>query len=419
MKSIGSQLQRLFLLFSFFLTSLLIAITIFYAYMIEDNIFNEQLYSEAKYIQSQYQAQGEIASPRYPYMYLVSRWQDLSADIVVQQSDEPNRVEYTLPDGIDIHVFPFRLDEKKQVILVSKVSGLGVNDRSWPLVIPLFLIFVLMLIAVGSWLVYRFIRNITAPLNRLSEIMFNIQSLDELPLGFTDTFPDNEVRSLAGSLKKLLERLHLTLDREKQFTRDISHELRTPVTILKNALRECNEQKLLPSKYSQQLNKAAEQQHQILNVLTTLAREESSQKKRVKLLIAIERSVLSLPGLQNQEDFNIDIQVLAKTRILASPVLLKLLLNNLIINAVKHAGEKRLQISWQGNELQFKNPVNEPVPLNVTQARVKGKASDGIGQGLNLVQRIVQFHDGALELRNQQEGQRHFFIVAIAMPLTD
>jgi len=69
-----------------------------------------------------------------------------------------------------------------------------------------------------------------------------------------------------------------------------------------------------------------------------------------------------------------------------------LLINNLISNATRHSSTAELNIQYQDNELIFYNmsKAANQAQVNLENAGIKHENSEGIGQGLFLVKRIVE-----------------------------
>jgi signal transduction histidine kinase len=89
-------------------------------------------------------------------------------------------------------------------------------------------------------------------------------------------------------------------------------------------------------------------------------------------------------------DTNVALNVDSQFTLLANPALLTLLVNNLIGNAIQHAQSHQLTVRQQDGSLIFENTIHEPLPKDVIASGVKSQSSQGIGQGLYLVTRIVE-----------------------------
>ena len=109
----------------------------------------------------------------------------------------------------------------------------------WFGLVPLMI--VLVIVYVSLYLGYRFYRGSVSPVVRLAHEVENLQlestqhpdfDVTDLPQG-----ADREIMVLSGALKHLVERVQEFIAREREFTRDVSHELRSPLTVVRGGLR--------------------------------------------------------------------------------------------------------------------------------------------------------------------------------------
>lgn len=84
----------------------------------------------------------------------------------------------------------------------------------------------------GGWLLYR---SIMSPIRRLADNVIHASSADQY-LPISTPHNQDEVTVLARSCDIALERLYTALEREKRFTGDVTHELKTPIQTLTGSL---------------------------------------------------------------------------------------------------------------------------------------------------------------------------------------
>jgi signal transduction histidine kinase len=137
--------------------------------------------------------------------------------------------------------------------------------------------------ALGSWLAIR----ATAPLSRLVNTVSRVQP-GGLPRMVPGDFPDNEVGTLARTIQQMLERTRAFVERESRFTRDASHQLRTPLAVIKSSVELIESSGGLPGTLSKPIRRAAEavrQMEQSVDLLLLLAREEQAKSPEQDLLL--------------------------------------------------------------------------------------------------------------------------------------
>ena len=135
--------------------------------------------------------------------------------------------------------------------------------------------------------------------------------LETIQPGFSQNYPDNEVRLLAHTIEKQFLALDAALQREAHFTRDISHEIRTPISIQKNILEK---QKYAASLTEEELGTLRNTNYQLQSIthtLLALARGESTQCSLINMSELLENVILAHFELNNTArgkalDLNLD-----------------------------------------------------------------------------------------------------------------
>ncbi|MCC2604887.1 sensor histidine kinase [Planctobacterium marinum] len=386
-QSLKASLQQSIMVFSLLLALCFMLLMLGYAWVVEDNVFNRLVTAEAEHITRQYQKTGNVIAPSQPFMALHAGWQSMSKEIQQLHQMRPERIEFPNGGGGTLHLHTVMLGNTDW-ILAADVTSFEVTRDYLPKLLPYLglALFVVLAIAfaLSLYLSLKFIRPIEAISTRVKQH----KPGTELNLG--DILPDNEIGYLGHTIQHNVAQLQAALTRETDFTRDISHELRTPATVLKMVLSRLNSTAAPDELTLSQLKQSALQMEQTIHVLLALAREESMQQQPLCLLAEIEHCLINNPRLMRQDDLQLQLNVAADYRISANKNLLHILLNNVIDNAFHHASDCQLEISLKSDELRIANPVAEDSPDDLLSPGVKGHNSEGIGQGLHLVNRICQ-----------------------------
>ncbi|RBP48169.1 heavy metal sensor kinase [Roseimicrobium gellanilyticum] len=127
----------------------------------------------------------------------------------------------------------------------------------------------------GSWLVGRAIR----PIKDISHTATRIAegNLEER-INIADTA--SELGKLSEVLNGTFERLHEAFERQKQFTADASHELRTPITILITESQRILKRERTPEEYREVIHTCldtSQRMSALVEALLVLARQDSSE----------------------------------------------------------------------------------------------------------------------------------------------
>ena len=91
-------------------------------------------------------------------------------------------------------------------------------------------------------------------------------------------------------------------------------------------------------------------------------------------------------------------------KLVANKNLLKILINNLLSNAVRYSSGNWLSISIVNDVLIFENSTSLLILPDPFESNAKGENSVGIGQGLNLVKRVCALFDWEIHLELTEDN---------------
>jgi len=283
----------------------------------------------------------------------------------------------------------------------------------------------LMIVGVGGWWVARYS---VAPLKKLASGMESVASGNfdrRLQLSTSSDALDK----LAGIFNEMAGRLKISFDQATRFTSDASHELMTPVTVLRGQL----EQALQESEGAEQdrlseLLAEVERLREILDALLLLSRSDAGQ-------LSLERSLVDLSALTAEvaEDFQSAIedsglrlaqQIAPSVSLQGDKRLLRQALGNLLSNAIKYnrAKEGRIEVSLDTSPAHVRlcmensgEPISpamkEKVFARFSRGAVDGGSHErpgiqGTGIGLSIVKAITEAHGGRAWCEPGEEGNR-------------
>ena len=256
------------------------------------------------------------------------------------------------------------------------------------------------------------------PLNAISNEVAQRrpESLEPMAL---QAVPD-EVAPLVQDLNRLFERVSESLDKERRFTADAAHELRTPLAAIKTqaqvaqaASKDAGRQQALAS-----VVEGCDRAARLVEQLLTLARlEPESFKARESCdLRSITREVIAelAPKAVSK---NIELQLVAEQEAImqGDTALLGILVRNLADNAVRYSpGNSAVQIRIRSSGEIIELSVCDQGP-GIPEAekariwdrfyRVLGSGETGSGLGLSIVKQIADLHHAEVETASGENGK--------------
>jgi signal transduction histidine kinase len=230
-----------------------------------------------------------------------------------------------------------------------------------------------------------------------------------------------EVKPLVDALNDLLQRLDHAFTLQKQFIADAAHELRTPIMGLGL------QAELLPQAASSEerdeivarIRTGAVQLTHLAGQLLTLARldPDASQAARQAVdLTELARSVVAdRERLAEASRIDLGVASAQSAVVLGNIDNLRVLLNNLVDNAIRYAGDHArvdVAVRRDGPFVVLEVSDNGPGIPESDQARAwerfyrgSGHAGTGSGLGLSIVRRVAEQHHATVALDTGLDGR--------------
>ncbi|TPK90105.1 MULTISPECIES: ATP-binding protein [unclassified Mesorhizobium] len=231
----------------------------------------------------------------------------------------------------------------------------------------------------------------------------------------------NEVKPLVDSLNDLLRRLDHAFTMQKHFIADAAHELRTPMMALsiQTQLAQTASTEEERGQALSQLQSGVIRLAHLGQQLLTLARLEPQGQaiapRSVELSDLCKSVILDQTRLAEAKHIDLGLVTRDKAEIPGDPEALRILLNNLVDNAIRYTpahGTVDLAVRRKGYEVVLEVCDNGPgIPEaereQVLERFYRGSNQEGQGSGLGLsiVQRIVAQHGALLVLGSGPDGK--------------
>lgn len=265
------------------------------------------------------------------------------------------------------------------------------------------------------------VKKIIAPVRQLT---FDVRDREKLLSGqppLVSRYAEDEVGDLAKAFDSTIGLLHQALQRESLFTSDVSHELRTSLMVVRSSCDILKVQQGLGASALQRLDMiagATDEMQALVDCFLALARRQETTFQKSTLHGIVAERVEGWRELARDHllGFVLVDETTAENRGRHYPeVLLRTVLNNLIRNAVQHAGsgEVTLLLTADGFEVRDTGqgiPGGEWSALSSPERGPLSSSPQSIGVGLSLVGRVCERMGWQVAFRdNQPRGCR--FIV--------
>lgn len=250
--------------------------------------------------------------------------------------------------------------------------------------------------------------------------------LDSVALGQPAPYLDKDVRirefrMLNRAAIEMHERVEQTYQEQKQFIENASHELQTPLAIIRGKLELLTEQenlneeemKIVDNMYgcvtrAVNLNKS-------LLLLSRIQNEQYTETTLVDMNAYTKEIMMFLPDLYEEKQLHYTLNEQGECHVEMNKDLAQVLLNNLIKNAFVHTPDQgHIEINIQPTSVEVINDGTEPLDESEMYKRfykgnTRHKGSTGLG--LPIVKSICGLY--GFELQYSYDGKHHFLLKVV------
>lgn len=288
-------------------------------------------------------------------------------------------------------------------------------------------IFLILSIIGGALISSKSLSRIDSIIRKTREI--TTHNLDEKIDGeeFTD-----EYGRLVRTMNEMIQRIKGSIQYMNQFSISASHELKTPLTILRGEIELALRSTKTPQEYKSILQSNFEETLRLINIVDKLlfvSKFDHSiiklNKMKIELGSFLQEALNPLRYLAKEKDMKIVLKSKADTYVHIDPELMKHAISNLVENAIKY-GEPNTEISIESEEddngevrISIIN-YGEGIPQELN-AKIfdrfyriessRNRGTGGVGLGLSVVKSILDLHNARIEINSVQGGTTKFTIV--------
>ncbi len=230
-----------------------------------------------------------------------------------------------------------------------------------------------------------------------------------------------EVRPVIIELNALFYRVQTAMDKERQFTDDAAHELRTPLAALKiqaqvaNTAKSDKDRKAALNNILSSVDRATHLVQQML-VLARLGSDEVKQSKAnsINLQKVSEEIIAQLARKAIDKNINLSFECKTEQMIFGETVNFEILLTNIVDNAINYTPSG-------GNIIIEIKETQNSIELSVTDTglgisnkniervferyfRVRGSSAEGCGLGLTISKKCAEQLNAVIKFSNPENG---------------
>ena len=332
-------------------------------------------------------------------------WQDIDFTDPVEGADTGRALAIDLPDHQRLLITADRewIEQIDRTVLSTFIAGF---------------VAVIALGFGGALLLGGYLRRRLTAIGRTAEAIGDGDFDQRMPISERN----DEFDQLAGVLNSMLEMIQRLLDNLRQISGDVAHDLRTPLTRLRNALEDSAR---VPEEIAMQravIADAIGQVDGILSLFAAILRISEVESGRIRrLFAAFDLSALITDLAESyapavQEDGRV-LRWLVEPKLVVDGdrELIAQAVANLLENAQRHtpAGTViEMGLARSGNQARITVVDSGPGVAVEDQASITkrfirlehSRSKAGHGLGLNLVAAIVELHRGTLEFSDNAPG---------------
>lgn len=353
---------------------------------------------------------------------------EIKIDIDTLKKLKLNQINFEYQKNYIISKIKIQIDNKDYIVEVATDFS-AINSTLENLIyILIFIVPIILILSIigGYFLIYKSFLPI-------EKLLLNLKSINasDLSKRLESKNKKDEIDLLSQEINNLLQRLEISFNQISQFSSDASHELKTPLTIIRGEIEIALRKDRSLNEYKNTLSNCLDEIitiQQTINDLLFLAKNEHEVLERKEEDIYLDE--VSLEAYKEMQSFaklkniNLLCQIKEPIQIKGHHKLLKIAIKNILKNAITFSYEntavtisnykdgnnniiciedKGIGISIQDQEKIFDKFYRTDKSRN--------KESGGTGLGMSIVEKIVKIHKGEIKIQSEENiGTKVYFL---------
>ena len=289
----------------------------------------------------------------------------------------------------------------------ARVSDLAFYFGLLPLSIVLLLMYVLLFVA------YRWSHRALSPIVRLARqleaVDFEAAGQVQMDLGPLRNTADAEVAAMIDALDRLAAKVNAAFERERVFTRDAGHELRTPVAVFKGSLDLLEREGKADAETLARMRRTVADMEALLETLLLLARGEAAAAGGEETVVndVAAQEVDALTAHAVRDGNALALHDSAELRVRAPARVVQIVLGNLLRNALTYTRDGQIDVTVSADSLKVEDTgrgMSQPELASAFEPFYRAddsRGADGHGLGLSIVRRLCRQFGWQVSARSQ------------------
>ena len=316
-----------------------------------------------------------------------------------------------------------------ETLYIFSIMSLESVDETIDIMQSYYFITVIGAIVLAILFSYAYSRKLAKPLLHLNEVTAKLADIDFSTK--CDVHTNDEIEDLANNINVMSEQLEKTLQQLKQFLADASHELKTPLTVMKGIVEgmmdgvyDVND----PAHY-QRIRSEINDMSQLVYDLLELSKLESGEVNFKEEVFQLSDSVLKCHGkfapLVKDKDLTVSLS-LEEYFVKGNEAYIETVVRNLYANAIQYTQVGGLVDIRMGEKDGHCVLTVENTPSHISEEALeklwqpffrveqsRNRALGGTGLGLYMVKEIMEKHGQGYGIANTDKGVCAYVQLAI------
>ena len=377
---------------------------------IDDNLLNTRLEDELNQLGSKYNSNVNQLVSTSPNIQVYTSITNMPPDFRKMIEGISEGIHERYSQGREYHIaLKVFSNRTEPLYLFYDVSGLEfIETRKLKIGLVLFGS-VLLIIGLGAWIGWIISRTVIAPVIHLAD-QVSQSGPDDLPTDLSKDFYNDEVGVLAKVLEQMMIRVNALLKREQEFTRDTSHELRTPVTVIKGAVEllrsQINKEEKAIGRPLDRIERAIVNMENIIESMLWLAREKQPEisGQTCNVTTVINENIDQLSQILDAKPINIKVRAQADPVLNVPAPIFRMTFVNLIQNAFHHTAQGEIAVDICSDQIVITDTGEGIASCDLDtllKPHIRSNKSSGHGLGLTIVKRFCDRFGWHLEIESE------------------